>query len=116
MFSQQEAELEPDKNEDDRARAGDNPPRVKTRTSVGSGIDCGSLRVDVAAAIPRTYRSQESITPARHGFDESRILRRIAESVAQARETVRRMCVQLLANPNIEDYSFEVEPREAGSR
>jgi phosphoribosylformylglycinamidine synthase len=39
-----------------------------------------------------------------------------AESVAQARETVRRMCVQLLANPNIEDYSFEVEPREAGSR
>jgi phosphoribosylformylglycinamidine synthase PurS subunit len=39
-----------------------------------------------------------------------------AESVEQARETVRRMCGQLLANPNIEDYSFEVEPREAGSR
>jgi phosphoribosylformylglycinamidine synthase PurS subunit len=39
-----------------------------------------------------------------------------AESVEQGRETVRRMCVQLLANPNIEDYSFEVEPREAGSR
>ena len=39
-----------------------------------------------------------------------------AESVEQARETARRMCVQLLANPNVEDYSFEVEPREAGSR
>jgi phosphoribosylformylglycinamidine synthase len=39
-----------------------------------------------------------------------------AESVEQARETVRRMCGQLLANPNIEDYNFEVEPREAGSQ
>jgi phosphoribosylformylglycinamidine synthase subunit PurS len=39
-----------------------------------------------------------------------------AGSVEQARETVRRMCGQLLANPNIEDYSFEVEPRELGSR
>jgi phosphoribosylformylglycinamidine synthase PurS subunit len=39
-----------------------------------------------------------------------------AKSVEQARETVRRMCGQLLANPNIEDYSFEVEPREAASR
>ena len=39
-----------------------------------------------------------------------------AESVEQAREMVRRMCGQLLANPNIEDYSFEVEAREAGSR
>ena len=26
-----------------------------------------------------------------------------------AEETVKRMCDQLLANPNIEDYSFEVE-------
>lgn len=32
----------------------------------------------------------------------------------QAREMVRRMCDQLLANPNIEDYSFEIEPAEAG--
>ena len=39
-----------------------------------------------------------------------------AESVEQASEMVRRMCGQLLANPNIEDYSFEVEAREAGSR
>jgi phosphoribosylformylglycinamidine synthase subunit PurS len=27
----------------------------------------------------------------------------------QAEETVRKMCEQLLANPNIEDYRFEVE-------
>lgn len=30
-------------------------------------------------------------------------------SRAVAEETVKRMCDQLLANPNIEDYRFEVE-------
>ncbi len=39
-----------------------------------------------------------------------------APSVEQARAAARRMCEQLLANPNIEDYSFEVEPPEAGPR
>jgi phosphoribosylformylglycinamidine synthase subunit PurS len=32
-----------------------------------------------------------------------------APSVEKARETVHRMCEQLLANPLIEDFSFEVE-------
>lgn len=32
-----------------------------------------------------------------------------APSAAQARETARRMCEQLLANPLIEDFTFEVE-------
>jgi phosphoribosylformylglycinamidine synthase len=31
-------------------------------------------------------------------------------SKAAAEETVRQMCEQLLANPTIEDYRFEVEP------
>jgi phosphoribosylformylglycinamidine synthase subunit PurS len=31
-------------------------------------------------------------------------------SKAAAEETVRKMCEQLLANPTIEDYQFEVEP------
>lgn len=31
-------------------------------------------------------------------------------SKAVAEETVRNMCEQLLANPSIEDYWFEVEP------
>jgi phosphoribosylformylglycinamidine synthase len=31
-------------------------------------------------------------------------------STAEAEETVRKMCEQLLANPTIEDYRFEVEP------
>ncbi len=31
-------------------------------------------------------------------------------SVEAAREQVARMCEQLLANPLIEDYRFEVEP------
>jgi phosphoribosylformylglycinamidine synthase PurS subunit len=31
-------------------------------------------------------------------------------SKAAAEETVRKMAEQLLANPTIEDYSFEVEP------
>ncbi len=35
-----------------------------------------------------------------------------APNVEQARETVRRMCEQLLTNPNIEDYTFEIEPKE----
>lgn len=39
-----------------------------------------------------------------------------APDLEQAREMVRRMCEQLLANPNIEDYSFEIEPPEAGRR
>ncbi len=39
-----------------------------------------------------------------------------APSVDQACAAARRMCEQLLANPNIEDYSFEVEPPEAGPR
>ena len=33
-----------------------------------------------------------------------------APNVEQARETVRQMCGQLLTNPNIEDYTFEIEP------
>jgi phosphoribosylformylglycinamidine synthase PurS subunit len=33
-----------------------------------------------------------------------------APSVEAARETVRQMCGQLLTNPNIEDYTFEIEP------
>ena len=31
------------------------------------------------------------------------------QTVEQARDTARRMCEQLLANPLIEDFSFEVE-------
>ena len=33
-----------------------------------------------------------------------------APSRAAAEESVRKMCEQLLANPIIEDYRFEVEP------
>jgi len=33
-----------------------------------------------------------------------------APSQGAAEETVRKMCEQLLANPMIEDYRFEVEP------
>jgi phosphoribosylformylglycinamidine synthase PurS subunit len=33
-----------------------------------------------------------------------------ASSEAAAREAVGQMCEQLLANPTIEDYRFEVEP------
>jgi phosphoribosylformylglycinamidine synthase PurS subunit len=33
-----------------------------------------------------------------------------APSKAAAEETVRKMCEQLLANPLIEEYRFEVEP------
>ena len=33
-----------------------------------------------------------------------------ASSKAVAEETVHKMCEQLLANPMIEDYRFEVEP------
>ncbi|MGZ3512008.1 MAG: phosphoribosylformylglycinamidine synthase subunit PurS [Candidatus Binataceae bacterium] len=39
-----------------------------------------------------------------------------APNVEQARETVRQMCGQLLTNPNIEDYTFEIEPIEGGPR
>jgi phosphoribosylformylglycinamidine synthase subunit PurS len=37
-------------------------------------------------------------------------------SPEQARETVGRMCGQLLTNPNIEDYTFEIEAQEAERR
>ena len=33
-----------------------------------------------------------------------------ASGIEQAHETVRGMCDQLLINPNIEDYTFEIEP------
>jgi phosphoribosylformylglycinamidine synthase subunit PurS len=33
-----------------------------------------------------------------------------APSKEAAEETVKQMCEQLLANPTIEDYRFEVEP------
>jgi phosphoribosylformylglycinamidine synthase PurS subunit len=39
-----------------------------------------------------------------------------APNVEQAREAVRQMCGQLLTNPNIEDYTFEIEPIEGGPR
>ena len=39
-----------------------------------------------------------------------------APNVEQARETVRQMCGQLLTNPNIEDYTFEIQPNEGGPR
>ena len=39
-----------------------------------------------------------------------------ASTVELARETVRRMCEQLLTNPNIEDYTFEIESPEGGQR
>jgi phosphoribosylformylglycinamidine synthase subunit PurS len=43
-----------------------------------------------------------------------------APSVEAARETVRKMCGQLLTNPNIEDCTFEIEPgtgpQEGGPR
>ena len=34
---------------------------------------------------------------------------------AEARETVREMCEQLLANPNIEDYRFEIDRLKAAA-
>ena len=39
-----------------------------------------------------------------------------APNVEQARQTVRQMCGQLLTNPNIEDYTFEIQPNEGGPR
>ena len=39
-----------------------------------------------------------------------------APNIDQARESIRRMCDQLLTNPNIEDYTFEIEPGEGGTR
>ena len=39
-----------------------------------------------------------------------------ASSIEQARETVRGMCDQLLTNPNIEDYTFEIDSNEGGPR
>jgi len=39
-----------------------------------------------------------------------------APNFERARETVRQMCGQLLTNPNIEDYTFEIEPIEGGPR
>jgi phosphoribosylformylglycinamidine synthase len=39
-----------------------------------------------------------------------------APNVEQAQEMVRRMCEQLLTNPNIEDYTFEIEPKEIGPK
>ena len=37
-----------------------------------------------------------------------------AADQARADAAVRRMCEQLLANPVIEEYSFEIEPARAG--
>jgi len=39
-----------------------------------------------------------------------------APNAERARETVRQMCAQLLTNPNIEDYTFEIEPLQGGPR
>jgi phosphoribosylformylglycinamidine synthase subunit PurS len=39
-----------------------------------------------------------------------------APNIEQARVTVRRMCDQLLINPNIEDYTFEIDPKDGGPR
>jgi phosphoribosylformylglycinamidine synthase subunit PurS len=39
-----------------------------------------------------------------------------AADLDMARESVRKMCSQLLTNPNIEDYTFEIEPGEGGAR
>ncbi len=39
-----------------------------------------------------------------------------ASNIDQARETVRGMCDQLLTNPNIEDYTFEIDSKEGGPR
>jgi phosphoribosylformylglycinamidine synthase len=39
-----------------------------------------------------------------------------APNIDQARDSIRRMCDQLLTNPNIEDYTCEIEPEEGGPR
>jgi phosphoribosylformylglycinamidine (FGAM) synthase PurS component len=39
-----------------------------------------------------------------------------APNIEEARETMRRMCDQLLTNPNIEDYTFEIDPKDGGPR
>ena len=39
-----------------------------------------------------------------------------APNIDQAREAIHSMCDQLLTNPNIEDYTFEIEPEEGGTR
>jgi phosphoribosylformylglycinamidine synthase PurS subunit len=39
-----------------------------------------------------------------------------APNIDQASESIRSMCDQLLTNPNIEDYTFEIEPGEGGPR
>jgi len=38
-----------------------------------------------------------------------------AQSTAEAGAMVKKMCDQLLANPNIEDYRFELEPTHESS-
>ena len=35
-----------------------------------------------------------------------------AQDIEKARESVRQMCGQLLTNPNIEDYTFEIDSGE----
>jgi len=39
-----------------------------------------------------------------------------APNIDQARDSICRICDQLLTNPNIEDYTFEIEPGEGGPR
>jgi phosphoribosylformylglycinamidine synthase subunit PurS len=39
-----------------------------------------------------------------------------APDLDKARESVRQMCGQLLTNPNIEDYTFEMDPGEGGAQ
>jgi phosphoribosylformylglycinamidine synthase subunit PurS len=39
-----------------------------------------------------------------------------APNIERAREVVRQMCGQLLTNPNIEDYTFEIAPQEGAPR
>src|ERR1700722_2679182 len=82
MRSQQEAQFEPKKNENDCGRDGENPPNVRARTGgLGRSFDCGGLSAIAVAGIDG---SEETISPARHGFDEPGILRRITEGVPQS--------------------------------
>src|ERR1700676_5578754 len=81
MLSQQEPELESEKNENNGARAGENPPDVKACSWLGLRFDRSEL---ISIAVGGIDGSEETISPARHGFDEPGILRRISKGVPQA--------------------------------
>jgi hypothetical protein len=84
MLREQQTEFQTEHDENDCARAGDNPPDMERADEPRGGRRGGGRYLYWAIAVHGIYWSQEPVASPGHGLDEARIACGIAEGVSQA--------------------------------